>query len=126
MGRSREQLQRILEMAVAQSVTRKIGSAEDFLALVKNRDLAGPQELSKDADAVISLYVAANLAGGETLTKHVTQVLRFIPDSEFAKPINSKTDITLGDTIMLAQYALMKWPAGGKDKNSVADLPLAV
>lgn len=125
MGRSREQLQRILEMAAAQSRTKEIVSADDFLALVKNRDLAGPQELSKDAEAVIQVYVAANLAGGEKLTRHITQVFRFIPDSEFEKPINSKTDITLGDTILLAQYALMKWPAIGKNKTPIADLPLA-
>lgn len=126
MRRSREQLQRILGLAAAQSRTSAIMSPDDFLALVKNRELAGPQDLSEDAEAVIQVYVAANLAGGEPLNKYVTQVFRFIPDSEFDKPINPKTDITLGDTILLAQYALMKWPAINKDKNPITNLPLAV
>lgn len=126
MRRSREQLQRILETAAAQSRTKEIVSADDFMALVKNRNLAGPQALSEDAEAVIQVYVAVNLAGGEPLNKYVTQVFRFIPDSEFDKPINPETDITLGDTILLAQYALIKWPVINKDKNPITNLPLAV
>ena len=126
MRRSREQLQRILDLAASQSHTKEIVSAEDFLALVKNRNLAGSQKFSEDAEAVINVYVAVNLAGGEPLKNYVKQVFRFIPDSEFDKPINPKTDITLGDAILLAQYALMKWPAIDKDKNHIKDLPLAI
>lgn len=125
--RERDQLRRILETAAAQSNIREIVSAEEFLALVKNRYLAGPQEFSKNAEAVIHVYVAANLAGDEPLNNYIKTVFRFIPDSEFEKPINPETDITLGDAIALAQYALMKWPAPVvKDKNPIANLPLAV
>jgi len=125
--REREQLRRILEFVAAQSGTKEIVSAEDFLALVKNRDLAGPQKLSRDAETVITGYIGANLAGGEPLKMYVAQVLAAIPESEFDRTIHPETDITLGDAVDLARYAIAKWPAPVIKSNTYTkNLPLAV
>lgn len=124
--RERDQLRRILELAAAQSATKKIGSAEDFVALLKNRSLAGPQQLSSDAESVITGYVNANLAKGELLEMYITKIFAAIPDSEFDKPIHPETDITLGTALNMAYYAISKWPAINNDKKPIANLPLAV
>jgi len=125
--REREQLRKILDLAAVQPDAPKISSAEDFLALLKYRHLAGPQKLSRDAETVITGYVGANLAGGKPLDAYVTEVLAAIPESEFDRTINPETDITLGDAVDLARYAIARWPAPIiKNNTSTENLPLAV
>ena len=58
---------------------------------------------------------------------YVAQVLAAIPESEFDRTIHPETDITLGDAVDLARYAIAKWPAPVIKSNTYTkNLPLAV